>query len=94
MVSIKKHLAKIAGMFQINFALHTAMSGVQCSSQYRHQYAVTAITPCVQKSDDKITITELIRINYPINLVNWYFFGMNGAILNKIFQEIFEVQIF
>jgi len=35
-------------------------------------------------------MTKLNRINYLVNLVNWHFFGINYAILNKIRRVVFE----
>ena len=36
-----------------------------------------------------ITTTQLIITNHPVNLVNWQFFGINFAMLNKIRRVFF-----
>ena len=51
-----------------------------------------------QKSDAKIeiiiTATNLIRIKYPLNSLNYHLSGANFANFNKIHCTVFEQQLF
>jgi len=51
-----------------------------------------------QKSDAKteitITMTDLIRIKYPLSSFNYRLYGGNIANFNKIHRTVFEQQLF
>ena len=55
-------------------------------------------TLCSKKSDAKIqiaiTMTHLIRINYPLSSFNYLLSGTNGANFNKIHHKVSEEQLF
>jgi len=53
---------------------------------------------CSKKSDAKIeikiTVTNLIRIKYPLSSFKYHVSGANVAIFNKIHCAVFEQQLF
>ena len=55
-------------------------------------------TVCSKKSDAKIeiiiTATNLIRIKYPLSILNYHLSGANVAKFNKIHYTVFEQQLF
>ena len=55
-------------------------------------------TVCSKKSDAKIeitiTVTNLVRIKYPLSSFNYHLSGANVANFNKIHSTVFEQQLF
>jgi len=56
------------------------------------------IVHCVPKSDTKIQITittaYLIRIKYPLSVINYHLSDVNVANFNKIHRTVSEQQLF